>query len=180
MLKSFLHKHIRRMEQRFAYDAGYLHGVVDVSPAAFFKFARAQRLGHYRQSVTKDAWYAAKLAAALSEDCGPCAQLCVDMALADGVAAAKLAALLRGDIEQSGEDAALGYYYGMAVATNADTALSLVERVRLRFGAKGLLSLAFAVTSLRMYPTLKRGLGQGATCTTIVVSDANIAVKRAA
>ena len=68
----------------------------------------------------------------------------------------------------------------MAVATNADTTLPLVEQARKRYGERGLVSLAFSVTSARMFPTLKRGLGHGAVCSRVVVHNETIPVKRAA
>jgi hypothetical protein len=68
----------------------------------------------------------------------------------------------------------------MAVATNADTTLSLVEQARKRYGERGLVSLAFSVTTARMFPTLKRGLGHGAVCAKVVVRNETIVVKRAA
>jgi hypothetical protein len=68
----------------------------------------------------------------------------------------------------------------MAVATNADTVLSLVEQARKRYGERGLISLAFSVTTARMFPTLKRGVGHGAVCARVVIKNETIAVKHAA
>ncbi len=180
MLKSLLHRLIRPMERKYGYDAGYMHEMIDASSSAALKFAMAQAMANHCDSVSKDAWYAARLAAVLSEDCGPCTQLGVDMAKEQGVDEAKIAHLLRGDIEAAGPDAALGYRFGMAVATNSDAILDLVDRVRDRYGERGLVSLALAVTGTRMYPTLKRALGHGVACTRIKVADESIPVKRAA
>jgi hypothetical protein len=180
MLKRFFHRNIAKLERQYGYDATYFHEVVDVSPAAAFKFFLAQPMAQHADGVPKEALYAAKLAATLSEDCGPCVQLGVNIALADGMPRQKVEAILRGDIEEAGADAALGYRYGMAVATNAVNLPTEVEKARLRFGERGLVTLAFAVASVRVYPTLKRALGHGAACTKIVVSDREIAVKRAA
>jgi hypothetical protein len=180
MIKALLHSTIRRFERSFGYDATYMHEVIDASSSAAIKFALIQPMSNHRQDVHKDAWYAAHLAAALSEDCGPCTQLCIDMATRDGMEPEKLAALVRGDIDVAGPDAALGYRYGMAVATNADTVLPLVEQARKRYGERGLVSLALSATSARNYPALKRGLGHGAICQRVVVHDETIAVKHAA
>jgi hypothetical protein len=139
-----------------------------------------QPMAQHREAVHKDAWYAAHLAGAMAEDCGPCVQICIDMATRDGMGPEKLSALVRGDVDEAGPEAALGFRYGMAVATNAVTALSLVEQARKRFGERGLVSLAFSVTTARMFPTLKRGLGHGATCSKVVVHNETIPVKHAA
>lgn len=179
MLKSWMHRKLRAFADPFGYDATYLHEMIDIAPMAAMKFQLFQIMAQHRDGVAGDAWHAARLAGALSEDCGPCTQLCVDIAIKDGVEPQKLAALLRGDIEQAGPDAALAFRYAIAVATNGDT-LELVEKVRSRFGERGLIALCFAVTSARVYPTVKRGLGHGAACARIIAGDETIAVKQAA
>jgi len=180
MIKSLMHWYVRRFERQWGYDASYFHDVVEASPSATRKFIFLQPMAEHREDVSKDAWHAAHLAGALAEDCGPCVQLCVDMATRAGMEPEKLAALIRGDIDDAGPDAAFGFRYGMAVATNADTTLSLVEQARKRYGERGLISLAFSVTTARMFPTLKRAIGHGAACAKVVVSNETIAVKHAA
>src|SRR5579872_4079210 len=106
MIKSYLHKKIAAMEREFGYDASYAHEMLDASLPAFVKFALFQSMAKHRDGVPLDAWCAAGLAAAMSEDCGPCAQLCVDLALKAGVDRKILAALARGDLPQAGPDAA--------------------------------------------------------------------------
>jgi hypothetical protein len=175
-----MHAQVKRFERAFGYDATYMHEVIDASLPAAWKFVAVQMMSNHCEDVSKDAWHAAHLAGALSEDCGPCAQLCIDMARKDGMEAEKLAALVRGDIEAAGPDAALGYRYGMAVATNSDQVLALVEQARERYGESGLVSLAYSVTTARMYPTLKRAMGHGAVCAKLVVSNETIAVRHAA
>lgn len=180
MLKGYLHRTVSKLERGYGYDAGYLHEVIDASPRAFFKFGLFQTMSSHREEIPKDAWYAAKIAATLSEDCGPCTQLVVDMALKDGVAPRVLTALLRGDLELAGADAELGFRYGIAVAQNTDAALLLSEQAENRFGKRGLISLAYSVAASRVYPTLKRGLGHGAACTKVNVSDETIVMRKAA
>ena len=180
MLKSLLHRYVRTFDRNFGYDASYMHDVIDASPSALLKFSFVQFMAQHRQEVSADAWHAAHVAGALSEDCGPCVQIAVDMATRDGMDPAKLAALVRGDIDAAGPDAALGFRYGMAVATNADTVLPLVEQARKKYGKRGLVSLAYSVTTARMYPTLKRALGHGAVCSKVIVSNETIPVRKAA
>jgi len=175
MLKSYMHNQVRKFAGEFGYDADYFHELIDAAPMAALKFQLFQFMAKHRDHVPADAWYAAHLAGVLCEDCGPCTQLCIDMAIKEGVAPAKMAALIRGDIEQAGPDAALAFRYGVAVATNADT-LDLVERVKGRFGERGLISLCFSVTGARVYPSLKRGLGHGAACSRVTVRGETIAV----
>jgi len=180
MLKQFLHRSVTKLEKGFDYDAGYLHDVIEISPRAFLKFGLFQVMASHRDGAPLDAYCAARIAATLSEDCGPCAQLTVDMALAGGMLPERIAALLRGDLEQAGNDAELGFRYGIAVAQNTMDAPALSEEIARRFGKRALVSLAFAVAGSRVYPALKRGLGHGVACTKIRVSKETIVLRQAA
>jgi hypothetical protein len=86
MLRRWLHRTIRNLERRFSYDAAYMHELIDVAPAAMLKLALVQPMNQHRRGVPRAAWHAARITAARHEDCGPCTQLVLDMALADGVA----------------------------------------------------------------------------------------------
>jgi len=180
MLKSYLHRKIATMERAFRYDATYVHEMLDASTPAFVKFGLFQKMGAHRDGVPREAWFAAKLAAVMSEDCGPCAQLMVDMALQAGVDPKVISGLVRGDLDRAGADAALGYRYGLAVATNAPETVAISTQAEAKYGKRGLVSLALAVASARVYPALKRGMGHGAACQKLVVADDTIIVRKAA
>src|SRR5262249_32641673 len=77
MLKAYFHRMVPRLERSFGYDAGYMHEVIETSPKAFFKFSLFQIMSSHRDAAPRDAWFAARIAAAMSEDCGPCTQLVV-------------------------------------------------------------------------------------------------------
>ena len=180
MFKAYLHRKIAATEREFGYDATYTHEMLDASLPAFLKFALFQGMAQHRAGAPREAWYAAKLAGAMSEDCGPCSQLVVDMALKAGIDPKIISALVRGDLTRAGADAALGFRYGQAVATNAPEALELSIDAKAKYGERGLVALALAVAGARVYPTLKRGLGHGAACRKLVVADDVIAVRKAA
>ena len=180
MFKSILHRKIAAMEREFGYDATYAHEMLNASLPAFLKFALFQGMAKHRDGVPREAWFAAGLAAAMSEDCGPCAQLGVDMALKAGLDPKIVAALARGDFAAAGADAAFGFRYGHAVATNAPEAVELSAAARARYGERGLVSLALVVAGTRVYPAIKRGLGHGAACQKLVVANDTIAIKKAA
>jgi hypothetical protein len=180
MLKAYFHGKIRAMERRFGYDATYTHEMLDASTPAFLKFALFQSMAGHRDGVPDEVWYAAKLAAVMNEDCGPCAQLVIDMALKAGLAPVVLAALARRDFAGAGDEAAFGFRYGEAVAANTPAASALAAEAEERYGKRGVVSLAMAVASARVYPALKRGLGHGASCQRLVVENDRIVVRRAA
>lgn len=180
MIKFLLHRSIRKLERDFNYDAAYLHEVADISTAAALKFGLFQIMSSHVDRVPLEAYCAARIAATLSEDCGPCTQITVDMALKAGMTPGRIAALLRGDLEQAGKDAEFGFRYGIAVAQNTPDAVALAEEAAHRYGKRALVSLAYGVACARVYPALKRGLGHGVACTRISVADQTVILTQAA
>ena len=58
----------------------------------------------HREVVPVEASFAAKITGALAEDCGPCTQLVVDMALEAGMAKDQIEAVLRRDPRAMNDD----------------------------------------------------------------------------
>jgi hypothetical protein len=168
VLKSLLNLMIRRMERQWGYDASYMHQMTNVSPWSSLKFAVVTGLVD-RRDAPPEALAAAGLVGVLGEDCGPCTQIGVDMAVAGGVPPAVLRAILAGDRAAMGESAALAYGFAQAVLAHDVEADTLREDIVERCGEKGLVALALAITTARMYPTLKYGLGHGKACTKVRV-----------
>lgn len=176
LLKGWLRKKLAAFEREYAYDASYLHEVLDTDPEALLRFSKVMGLSRYRKRVSRDAWYAAKLAGTLGEDCGPCTQLVVTMAEREGVAPAVIRAVLAGEEAGMSEDARLGWRFARAALAHDPAADDLREQVLSRWGRQGLLSLALALTASRLYPTLKYALGHGQACVRVAVAGQPVAV----
>ena len=176
MLKTLLRGQVRRLERAWSYDAAYANDLIDLSPWAMIQFGLVAALGHRREAPAA-AMAAAALVGTMTEDCGPCTQISVDMALAAGVAPAVLQAILAGDVAAMGEAAALAYAFARAsLARDMEAADPLRDAIVARWGRRGLTALALALTTARMYPTLKYALGHGRACSRISVGGAPVAL----
>jgi hypothetical protein len=176
MLKAFLSRQLGKMERQFNYDASYMRQMLNVSPATFLKFGFVTQLVD-RQAAPGEILAAAGIAATLVEDCGPCTQIGVDMATAHGVDPAVLRAILAGDEAGMGEVAALGWRFAHAsMARDMEAADPLRDEIVRRWGDRGLLAVSLAITTSRMYPTLKYALGYGKACSRVTVAGQPTAV----
>lgn len=180
MLKWLIRNRLDAFARTWDYDMSYARELLDTDIGAFMAFAKTQKMNHYRKGVPKEVHYAAKIAGLLVEDCGPCTQLVVTMALRDGVDAKAIAAVVRGDDAAMSEDIRLGVTFVRAVIAHAPVADELRARIVERWGQKGVVSLTFAVIMARMFPTLKYGLGYGQACQRVMVAGSSIAVLREA
>jgi hypothetical protein len=169
-----LRKGIRTFERNFGYDASYMHDLVDISPRAAWLFSRVTALGQFRRDVPLDAWFAAGITAVRHEDCGPCTQLAVTLAERAGVSPAVLRAVLADLPEAMPADAGLAWRFTRATLAHDPAADDYREIVVERWGRRALVSLAFAITAARIYPTVKYALGHGKACMRVVVGGSPV------
>ena len=170
MLRALLIGQIDKMERAWGYDASYMRLVLKASPMSFLKFGFVSQMVD-RKAAPAEALAAAGIAGTLVEDCGPCTQIGVDMAAAGGVKPTVLRAILAGDEAAMGETAALAWRFANAsLARDMEACDPLRDEIVRRWGEKGLVAIGMALTTARMYPTLKYALGYGKACSRVTVA----------
>jgi alkylhydroperoxidase family enzyme len=172
---------LRATRKRYGYDTSYLEMMLEQSPKAFFKFAPLMKAAGHREVVAVDACFAAKLVGALAEDCGPCTQLCVDMALEAGMAKDQIEAVLRRDAGAMNKDTALGFRFADAVVRRSADDDQYRDAIRAQWGDKGVIELTLALQMGRMFPMVKAGLGYARECRRVSVAGSHVdVIKQAA
>jgi alkylhydroperoxidase family enzyme len=169
---------VRAFERQWNYDASYLRDIIEASPRAAWRFFMAAKLGNYRSDVPLEALVAAGITAVRSEDCGPCTQLGTAMAEQQGVRPEILRAILTENVAAMPEDVALAWRFTKATLAHDPAADDYRAVILERWGPRALVSLAFAITTARIYPTVKYAMGHGKTCTRVVVGGVPVAVNR--
>ena len=172
---------LRATSKRYGYDASYLEMMLKESPAAFFRFARVAKAAGHREVVPVDASFAAKIVGAVAEDCGPCTQLSVDMALEAGMPNDQIEAVLRRDLRSMNSATILGFRFADAVVRRSADDDEHRDAIRARWGEKGVIDLTMALQMGRMFPMVKSALGYAKECRRVTVDGHNVdVVKQAA
>lgn len=174
MLKWLIRNRLAAFQNKFAYNLDYVREILDADTGAFFRFSKVNALASYRRDVPRDVYHATKLTAVVLEDCGPCTQLVVAMALNDGVAPRTLANVLQGSEAVLDDGVRLGMRFARAVVAHDIAADELRDDIVRRWGPRALVSLAFAITSARIFPTIKYALGHGKACQRVTVAGETI------
>lgn len=175
MLKWFFHRYLRRMEKRYDYDAAYAHEMLDASPTAFRRFMKMQMAGgNWRDGASPNAWFAAGIAGALVEDCGPCVQIAADMAMEVGMPGDIIKALLSGTPTDA--DAQLGFDYGRALLLASPNLDELREKIEAQWGKPALLAISLRAMTGRNFPVIKRAMGHAKTCQRVRIGNADVTV----
>jgi hypothetical protein len=181
MRSFFARRLLRRFNQHYGYDTSYLDMLLRESPAAFFKFAPLMKASRHREVVPVEAGFAAGLVGAKAEDCGPCAQLVVDMALEAGIPKDQIEAVVRRDARAMNDSTVLAFRFADAIVRRSPDQDEHRDAVRAQWGEKGVIDLAFALQMGRMYPMMKAALGYAKECRRISVDGKQIdVVKQAA
>jgi alkylhydroperoxidase family enzyme len=158
-------------QERFTgVSADYLRHIARTSLPAFRRFARFFPLSRYRKALPADAAAVAKIVATRDEDCGTCVQIQVNLAKKAGVPADILRAAVNARPDDLPPDLADVYRFtvGVVEATGEEDALR--DRLRARYGEEGLVELALAISSCRVYPITKRALGYATSCARVEIN----------
>jgi hypothetical protein len=178
MLRWLFRRSVSAFERQWNYDASYLQAIIEASPWAAWRFMNAARLGNYRRDVPIEALVAAGITAVRSEDCGPCTQLGTTMAERQGVRPEILRAILTDDVAAMPDDVALAWRFTKSILAHDAAADDYRAVIVERWGPRAVVSLAFAITAARIYPTVKYAMGHGKACTRVVVGGAPVAIGR--
>src|SRR4051812_34947373 len=146
---------LRQTNRRFGYDTTYLEAMLKHSPAAFFKFAALSKAAGHREVVPVEASFAAKISGAMAEDCGPCTQLTVNMALEAAVPKDQIEAVLRRDTRAMSNATELGFRFADAVVRRSADCDECRDAVRREWGDKGVIDLTMALQVSRIFPMVK-------------------------
>jgi hypothetical protein len=180
MRSFFARRALNAASKRYGYDTNYLDYMLKESPAAFFKFAALGKASAHREAVPVEASFAAKITGAMAEDCGPCVQLSIDMALEAGMAKDQIEAVVRRDTGAMTASTRLGFQFAEAVASRAANADQPRDAVRARWGEKGVIDLAMALQMGRLFPMLKAALGYARECRRVTVDGQQVDVLKQA
>ena len=179
MIRWLLRRGIKQFSKRYDYDATYMHQVTDASLSAGIRLSAFPFISQYRgPPEALEVWAGALLASTLDGDCGPCAQLVLDMACEAGIDGTRLKACLEGHEETAG-DVGLGFKFARSAILGDLMTDDLRQEIEQKFGPRSAVSAAFAATSGRMYPVLKRALGHGATCSMLTIGGVDVPLRPA-
>ena len=166
------------MQRKYNYDVRYMQALLDSGLITFLKFLGFQSMSAHRGNLPPHLTFAARLSTILQEDCGPCTQLVVDMAIEQQVSPDVIRQVIERDIAKLPEDVSIVLRFTEYVLARAPEANELRNEIVNRWGQEGLVTLSLAISSMRVYPSIKYALGFCQTCQQIVLDDTPVSVTR--
>ena len=176
MLDHLLERLFAKQEHVTGESMDFVRDLRRASKGGFWRFAGFTPMASYCRALPHDAYAVAKIAAAKSEDCGPCLQTTVNLARHDGVDDAVIRAAVTGDMRDMDERIATAYAFAIAVCEKDMASEALRPKLLSWWGEAGLAELALAICASRLFPTLKRGLGHAQACQRISIGRETLVV----
>ena len=154
---------IDQFESHYGYDCDYMRKIERSAPKAFETFVNFLPMGQVGSSLPKSILWTAKISAMLTEDCGACVQLNITMAKESGVDSALLKNITANS-DLLDPDHKLIFDFAKSVAANCDDHHQLQNLVEKKYSPEQVSELALAIASTKVYPTIKRALGDFKSC----------------
>ncbi|MBQ4837811.1 hypothetical protein [Pseudoalteromonas luteoviolacea] len=174
MIKYLLNKQILAMKSQYQYDVRYMEDIIAADLPAFLKYWGFTTMSSHRAHVPMAPLFAARIRTLISEDCGPCIQLAIDMALEAGIDTTTITHIVSNQKDKVSEEVALAMLFTDLVLAHDPGADLLRERIVQLWGQSGLITLGFSISAYRVFPTLKYALGYGQTCQQLKINDSAI------
>ncbi len=170
MLRRLILSRITAAEKTLGVPLDYCRFIIRTSLRASFKFAKFLAVDEYRRVLPAGPCYVARIVAVQHDDCGTCVQIAVNQAKKAGLPAEVLRAVLDGNLDDLPEELRDTYRFAKAVVHASGEEDTLRERIRQRYGDEGLIEMALAIASCRVFPTVKRTLGYAVSCSAVPIA----------
>lgn len=171
MVRYLLARRIVAEERSLGVGLRYAHHILRTSLRAFINYTLLLPIARYRKEAPAQALCTARLVATQHEDCGTCLQIVINLAKREGVPGHVIRAVLDGRVNELPTELADVYHFTKAVVAGEDPR-DLREGLRRRFGEQGLIEIAFAIATARVFPTTKRALGFAVSCSAVRIEVA--------
>lgn len=160
---------IEAFEAATNYDASYLKEMLEHAPAALKVFNGFIPMTGHRQHAPFELYQVAKLTAYRHCDCGPCYQLAVHMAQAEGLEQTLLEELVydNGELTPS---LSLVRDFTLATLKNDPSYESLRIELEAAIGKPAMIEIALAIAAPQIFPVVKRAMGHYLSCQLVTLS----------
>ena len=178
MLKGFIKKQLAAFGRKWGYDTAYMEEIVDeAGVGAVMPLNALGKLTSLKNKVPAAAYAGATLTASKAADCGPCLQLGVRMAEAEGVDPKTIRAILQQDYASLSKEALLGVELALGTIARDGSGDDARAEILRRWGRIGLMALGYGIVAAQAYPTLKYAIGYGRACQRVTVGKETIALQ---
>ena len=159
---------VTAMEAHVGQTLTYLRDLAEHNTEGLAKFLNFMPLAYHRAEASNEELAVVKLATMVNEDCGPCLQINIRLAIMAGVNPELVRAVVEGRVDDIGDEGLRTlYHYANAVFRNTADLAEHVDKVEAMVGSTRLGDLAIAIASARVFPTLKKGMGHGVSCSVL-------------
>jgi len=160
---------IENFGSHYNYDVDYIKRMIKQAPNAYEKFESFLPMASYYEKAPDEVIFLVKLAVMKNEDCGACLQLNVNMAIEAGVDEQIVKEIVFNKGRNLPEELKELYEFILNVAKNESIDDKLYSKISNKYGHEIMIEIALASASAKVFPTIKRVLGDIESCSVIQI-----------
>ncbi len=153
----------------YNYDVEYIKRMIKQAPNAYEKFEAFLPMGSYYEKTPVEVIFLVKLTIMKYEDCGACLQLNVDMAIEAGVDKDIIKEIVFNAGENLTGELKELYEFTLNVAKGESIDDELYNKISSKYGDEIMIEIALASAATKVFPTVKRVLGNIKSCSVIQI-----------
>lgn len=170
MINYLIAKKLETFEKTTGESVDCMRDLLRQSRQGFFLFMLFVPLTKYRGALSKEDFHVARITTMKHEDCGPCLQTTVTLALLDGVDVGLVQKVIARNIPSLPLSIQSVIAFTEAVLARTEDLDTRRDEVVLRLGERAPADLGVAIAAVRVYPVLKRAMGYAKSCSLIKLS----------
>lgn len=164
MLRKILYHLVQKSEQKMGRQFDYMRDIIRASPFQFLKFSKIFAIADQRTDLPLDLYHIARIIGAMSEDCGTCVQLEVDLAKQAGFTAEQLRDIVNQQTDCLTEEQIMIVEFARMLAFDKMDNIEVREYILKKYGQKALVDFAFSLNAAKFLPSIKRTMGHAISC----------------
>lgn len=164
MLRKVLYYFIGKSEREMGGEFDYMRDIVAASPSQFIKFSKIFGIADQRLALPLDLYHIVRIIGAMSEDCGTCVQLEVDLAKKAGLPKEVLKDIVYSAQEHLSAEQVKISEFALGLSTSKMDDPDAREYIHNKYGPKAVVDLAFALNAASFLPSVKRAMGHAISC----------------
>ena len=143
--------------------------MINQAPNAYEKFEAFLPMASYYEKTPSEVIFLVKLTIMKNEDCGACLQLNIDMAIEAGVDKEIIKEVVFNRGQNLTTELKELYEFSLKVAKNESIDDELYNKITDRYSDEILIEIALASAATKIFPTVKRVLGNIKSCSVIQI-----------
>ncbi|MEY4503748.1 MAG: hypothetical protein RL154_40 [Pseudomonadota bacterium] len=160
---------INFFKTHYNYDTTYMEDMLEASPESYAIFEGFLPMATFYNKAPLDAINVARITSIITQDCGTCAQLYVDLAIEAGMDKDLIKDIVFNKAQNLPQNLKDLYDFTVAISNNEAISSELYDKINTHFSKEVIVEISLAIAATKVFPTIKKALNLAQSCSIIKI-----------